>query len=146
MFDIGWTELLVIGVVALVVVGPKDLPVMFKTFGRFMARARAMAREFSRAMESAADETGIKDVAKDIKAATNPMSSGIDRLKEAADRFEKWEPARPAVQPKASSTAPAAVADPAAPAVAQAAAPAATATPAAAAQPLTDSTDPKAQA
>ncbi|RRH75104.1 Sec-independent protein translocase protein TatB [Falsigemmobacter faecalis] len=95
MLDIGWSELLVIGVVALVVVGPKDLPVMFKQLGRFTARARQMAREFSRAMESAADETGVKDVAKDLKEAT----SGMDRLKDAADKFEKWDPRKAMTNP-----------------------------------------------
>ena len=54
MLDIGWSELLVIGVVALIVVGPKDLPVMFRTLGRFTAKARSMAREFQRAMDDAA--------------------------------------------------------------------------------------------
>jgi len=95
MLDIGWSELLVIGVVALVVVGPKDLPVMFKQLGRFTARARQMAREFQRAMESAADETGVKDVAKDLREAT----SGMDRLKDAADKFEKWDPRKAMTNP-----------------------------------------------
>ena len=53
MFDIGWSELLLIGVVALIVVGPKDLPRMFRTLGQFTARARHMARDFQRAMEDA---------------------------------------------------------------------------------------------
>ena len=44
MFDLGWTELLVIGVVALIVVGPKDLPVLFRNVGRFMGKMRGMAR------------------------------------------------------------------------------------------------------
>ena len=51
MFDIGWTELLLIGVVALIVVGPKDLPHLFHSLGRFTAKARGMAREFTSAME-----------------------------------------------------------------------------------------------
>ena len=50
MFDLGWTEMLVIGIVALIVIGPKDLPVMFRRMGQFMGKAKGMAREFSRAM------------------------------------------------------------------------------------------------
>ena len=72
MIDIGWSELLVIGIVALIVVGPKDLPVMFRRFGEFTGKARAMAREFSSAMDKAADEAGVKDLKKDLKAMANP--------------------------------------------------------------------------
>ncbi|MDE0112845.1 MAG: Sec-independent protein translocase protein TatB, partial [Albidovulum sp.] len=50
MFDIGWSELLIIGIVALIVVGPKDLPGMFRALGRFTGKMRGMAREFQRAM------------------------------------------------------------------------------------------------
>ncbi|MDA5093868.1 Sec-independent protein translocase protein TatB [Aliiroseovarius sp. KMU-50] len=94
MFDIGFTELLVIGVVALIVVGPKDLPQMFRTLGRFTARARQMAREFSSAMNEAADQAGAKDVADTLKSATNPKSMGLDALNKAAEGFEKWDPAK----------------------------------------------------
>ena len=48
--DIGWAELLVIGIVALIVIGPEDLPQMFRQVGRFTAKMRAMSRDFSRAM------------------------------------------------------------------------------------------------
>lgn len=95
MFDLGWTELLVIGIVALIVIGPKDLPGMFRTLGRFTAKARNMAREFQRAMDDAADQAGVKDVAKDLKDATSPRKMGLDALNEAADKFEKWEPKVP---------------------------------------------------
>ena len=44
MFDLGLTELLVIGVVALIVVGPKDLPVMFRNVGRFVGKAKGDER------------------------------------------------------------------------------------------------------
>ncbi|MFN4057906.1 MAG: Sec-independent protein translocase protein TatB [Roseinatronobacter sp.] len=88
MFDIGWTELLLIGVVALIVVGPKDLPKMFRTLGQLTAKARNMAREFQRAMEDAADATGVKDVAQDLRKATNPQAMGLDELKS----FKHWDP------------------------------------------------------
>ncbi len=92
MFDIGWSEMMVVGVVALIVIGPKDLPDMFRTVGRFTAKARGMAREFSRAMESAADETGVKDVAKDLRNIASPKSMGLDAIKGAAAKFESWDP------------------------------------------------------
>jgi len=92
MFDIGWTELLVIGIVALIVVGPKDLPGMFRTLGRFTARAKSMGREFTRAMDEAARDSGVKDVADDLKSATSKKSMGLDTLEQAAEKFEKWKP------------------------------------------------------
>lgn len=118
MFDIGWTELLLIGVVALIVIGPKDLPDMFRTMGRFTAKARSMARDFQRAMESAADEAGVKDVAKDLKTMTSAKSMGLDALKGAASKFEAFDPlkTRPGDvvrQAAASITAPAAAPAPA---------------------------------
>lgn len=83
MFGLGMSEMVVIGVVALIVIGPKDLPGLFRTMGQFTGKARMMAREFTRAMESAADEAGVKDISKSLKAATNPTKFGTDKLKEA---------------------------------------------------------------
>jgi len=96
MFDIGWTELLVIGVVALIVVGPRDLPGMFRTLGQFTAKMRRMARDFQRAMDEAADESGVKQTAADLKTMTSAKNLGLNTLKDAADRFDKWEPPKPA--------------------------------------------------
>ena len=92
MFAPGFCELLVIGIVALIIVGPKDLPVLFRNVGRFMGKARGMAREFSRAMNDAADESGMRDVAKTFKSATNPVSSAMDGVKDAAKSMTNLDP------------------------------------------------------
>ncbi len=81
MFDLGWTELLVIGIVALIVVGPKDLPGMFQAAGRFVGKARGMAREFSRAMNEAADQSGVSDLQKTFKAAADPMKTAMNEVR-----------------------------------------------------------------
>ncbi|WP_435137945.1 Sec-independent protein translocase protein TatB [Pseudopelagicola sp. nBUS_19] len=91
MFDLGFAELLVIGIVALIVVGPKDLPVLFRSVGRYVGKAKGMAREFSTAMNQAADQAGVKDVADTFKSATdglnkvtNPVKSATDAVKDTA--------------------------------------------------------------
>lgn len=112
MLDVGWTELLLIGVVALIVIGPKDLPVMFHSLGRITARARGMAREFSSAMEDAAKASGIHEATReisDLKKMASPRGLGLDALTRAADKFEKWDP----LEPVRDATS--AVPDPAAP-------------------------------
>lgn len=92
MLDIGWSELVLIGVVALIVVGPKDLPQMFRTLGRFTAKARAMAKEFSSAMETAAKESGLDDATRDLRNMTSKRALGLDALETAASKFEAWKP------------------------------------------------------
>ena len=99
--DLGMSELLVIGIVALIVIGPKDLPEMFRQLGRFTAKMRAMSRDFSRAMEQAAKETGVADVAKDLNAVTNPKAMGMNAVKDAVDKFERWDPIKNAAKPTA---------------------------------------------
>jgi sec-independent protein translocase protein TatB len=88
MFDLGMTEMMVVGAVALIVVGPKDLPVMFRRVGQFVGKAKGMAREFSSAMNEAADSSGVREVSaglnKSLKAATNPVSTAMDGVKDAA--------------------------------------------------------------
>ncbi len=87
MPDIGWMELLLIGIVALIVVGPKDLPMMFRRLGQFTGRIRAMARDFQRAMDEAADDSGMTDLNRDLRSAArytrNPAKAGKDALKDA---------------------------------------------------------------
>ena len=107
MFDLNWAELLIIAVVALIVIGPEDLPDMFRQLGRFTAKLRQMSREFSRAMEQAAKDTGVKAAADDLKAATSAKSLGLDKVREAADKFEKWDPMKGAKSATLPATMPA---------------------------------------
>ncbi|MBA3911734.1 MAG: twin-arginine translocase subunit TatB [Rhodobacter sp.] len=114
--DLSWSELLVVGIVALIFIGPKDLPGMFRELGRFMAKVRSMGREFSRAMDAAAKESGVKDVADDLRKVASPRSMGMDAVRSAADKFEKWDPLKPAAAKPAATAAAAAPAVDAAPA------------------------------
>lgn len=96
MFDIGWTEMLVVGIVALIVVGPKDLPVLFRRVGQFVGKAKGMAREFSSAMNDAADQSGVREMSsnlnKSLKAASNPVGSAMDGVKSAAKSLTEIDP------------------------------------------------------
>jgi sec-independent protein translocase protein TatB len=93
MGGIGWVELIVIGIVALIVVGPKDLPGMFRTVGRFMGKARGMARDFQRSMEDAAreadvDMSDLKESASTLRGLNNiGLDSASDHAKAYAKSF-----------------------------------------------------------
>ena len=97
--DIGMSEMIVIGIVALIFIPPRDLPEMFRQLGRMSAKLRGMAREFSRAMEQAANESGVKDVARDLNTIANPKATGLNAVKGAMDKFEKWDPIKNAAKP-----------------------------------------------
>ena len=89
MFDLGWAELLVIAIVALVVVGPKDLPGMFRTVGRFIGKARGMARDFQRSMEAAADEAGIKEAGETLRDVGNLARDPLAQARKSASDYAK---------------------------------------------------------
>ncbi|MET3907267.1 sec-independent protein translocase protein TatB [Bradyrhizobium sp. S3.3.6] len=76
MFDIGWSELVLIGVVALVVIGPKELPGVLRMVGQWMGKARKMAAEFQGQFQEAMREAEMADLKK-----------SFDEVKEAASGF-----------------------------------------------------------
>ena len=67
MFDIGWTELVVVGCVAILVVGPKELPGMLRTFGKTVGNMRRMAGDFQRQFNDALKEAEIDELQKTVK-------------------------------------------------------------------------------
>jgi sec-independent protein translocase protein TatB len=81
MLDLGWSELLIIGVVALIVVGPKDLPKMLRTLGQYAGRAKGIAREFQRSMDDAARQADIEEL-RDIK-------KGLDDMRDAQHKMQR---------------------------------------------------------
>lgn len=87
----GSTELLLIGLVALIVVGPKELPGMFRTLGQATGKIRKMAREFTRAMEDAADDAGVGDLTSSLRNIADPKKMGLDAVKQAVD-FNSYAP------------------------------------------------------
>jgi sec-independent protein translocase protein TatB len=76
MFDIGWTELVVIAVVAIVVIGPKDLPRAMRAVGQFTGKMKRMAREFQGQFNEALREAELEDVKKRVQEIANidPMA------------------------------------------------------------------------
>ena len=84
MFGLGWAEIMVAAVVGLIVIGPKELPVVFRKIGQFVGKAKGMARDFSRAMNDAADESGINDT-------METMNSMQDGIRSVTDPTTKWK-------------------------------------------------------
>jgi sec-independent protein translocase protein TatB len=71
MFDFAWSELALIAVVALVVIGPKDLPRVMRTVGQWTRRARAIAREFQGSLDQMVREAELDDMKRHIDRATS---------------------------------------------------------------------------
>jgi sec-independent protein translocase protein TatB len=95
MFDIGWSEMLVILVVALIVIGPKDLPRVARNVGRWVAKGRAMAREFQDAIEDMAREAELDKVKKEIeKVGRTDVGKTIERTVDPGGELGKaFDPA-----------------------------------------------------
>jgi sec-independent protein translocase protein TatB len=82
MLDIGWSEILVIAIVAIIVVGPKDLPKMMRTIGFYAGKLRRAAADFQRQFEEAMAESEADEVRKNIES----IRSGFGDVKAEADK------------------------------------------------------------
>ncbi|MBV1887270.1 MAG: Sec-independent protein translocase protein TatB [Parvibaculaceae bacterium] len=109
MFDIGWSEILVLAVLAIIVVGPKDLPIMLRNIGRYTAKMRSMAREFQDGISDMARETELNDL-RDLKKNLSKISptQQVKKLVGEAidpDEFEDMEKNQRALMEKAEAAA-----------------------------------------
>lgn len=80
MFEIGWSELVLIGIVALIVIGPKELPSVLRTVGRTVTRLRRMAGEFQGQFQEALREADLADMRKEIADVTDSARSSLDSI------------------------------------------------------------------
>ncbi|TKT76769.1 Sec-independent protein translocase protein TatB [Aquamicrobium sp. LC103] len=107
MFEIGWTEMLVIAIVMIVVVGPKDLPKMLRTFGKMTSKMRSMAGDFRKQFDEAMKEAELDDLknladdarklnpASEIRKALNPMEKAAADVRAGLDAAMKPNKAAP---------------------------------------------------
>ena len=75
MFEIGWSELLLIGIVALIAIGPKELPTVLRTLGQWMSKLRRMASEFQNQFQEAMREAEMADLKKQVDEMTSQAQS-----------------------------------------------------------------------
>jgi sec-independent protein translocase protein TatB len=117
MFDISWGELVLIGMVALIVIGPKELPTVLRTVGQWMTKIRRMASEFQGQFQEAMREAEMADLKKQVEGLADPVKtfSEYNPLETTRKEMETAF-AAPAATPEASAS-------PAEPAVAAADAP-----------------------
>src|ERR1700746_2755210 len=119
MFDIGWSEFVVIAVVALIAIGPKELPGVLRTIGQWMGKARKMAAEFQGQFQEAMREAEMADLKKsfdEVKEAASGLTSGglmtsLQKDVSEAMRIDDVDkpaetPAMPAIEPPAAPTTP----------------------------------------
>src|SRR4051812_49655262 len=85
MFDIAWSELFVILIVALVVVGPKDLPRLMRTAGQWAGRARAMADQFRRSFDDMARQSELDELRSEVQKLQ--QNSPLAEIESAAYEF-----------------------------------------------------------
>lgn len=83
MFDVGWQELFLIAVVALIVVGPKDLPHVLRGVSRFVTKARAMSREFQSGLAEMAREAELDEIKRKVQRAA--QFDPAEELKKSVD-------------------------------------------------------------
>jgi sec-independent protein translocase protein TatB len=115
MFDISWTEIMVIGVVALLVVGPKELPALLRTVGRYVGMIKHQAAEFRAQFDEAMRESELEQLKKEVETAGREMAATVqdaERSVQTEIHDAKREfalspgPATPALEASGAITAP----------------------------------------
>jgi sec-independent protein translocase protein TatB len=91
MFDISWSEFLLIGVVALIVIGPKELPAVMRTLGQWTRKIRGMASEFQNQFQEAMREAEMTDLKKEVDDMAQDVKDSVRQLDPLKDVREDVE-------------------------------------------------------
>jgi sec-independent protein translocase protein TatB len=101
MLDLGWSEIAVIAVLALIVIGPKDLPKVLRTVGRWVRKIRALGGEFQKQMDDVMRETGADEVRKQVNSlARTDIGGKIDKAIDPDGSVAKALSSKPDIKPK----------------------------------------------
>ena len=111
MFDMSWGEVMVIGAVALIVIGPKDLPKALRTLGNMTAHVRKMAGEFQSQFNEAMREAELEEIKKEVSGLNAEVSSIGDSVGSLNTSFDPLAPSpaplpSPSPDPSSSPSAP----------------------------------------
>ncbi|MFO1090091.1 MAG: Sec-independent protein translocase protein TatB [Hyphomicrobiales bacterium] len=110
-FGVGYSEIMVVAIVALIVIGPKDLPKVLRTIGQMTAGLRRMAGEFQRHLDDAMKEAGLDEVKREVQSMASDVKqmASLDVVEEMkkteADIKQAMAGSAPVVPPAASSPA-----------------------------------------
>ncbi|MFA5957841.1 Sec-independent protein translocase protein TatB [Hyphomicrobium sp.] len=99
MFDISWSELLILGIVTLVFVGPKELPVFLRTLGRYAGMARRHANEFKAQFDAAMREAELDSMRKEVAQMQSSINSEVMKVKSTIDEAGAAAKIEPPVTP-----------------------------------------------
>ena len=109
MFDVSWSELLILGLVTLIFVGPKELPRFLGTLGRYAGVIRRQANEFRAVFEQAMREAEMDEIQKEVRAVSDGVKASLDeatRSVESVKAAAKIEPEAKPEAPKALAAGP----------------------------------------
>ena len=113
MFDIGWSEMLIIGAVALIVIGPKELPGALKTFAYWVRQARKLAREFQSGVDDMIRQAELEEAKQAVEEARQKLNRDIENAVDPTGEVKQAfsdnaigaaPPATPALPPTPSTT------------------------------------------
>jgi sec-independent protein translocase protein TatB len=113
MFDISWTEFLLIGVVALVVIGPKELPAVMRTMGQWTRKVRVMAADFQGQFQEAMREAEMADLKKQVDDMAQTVTQDIKSYDPLKDVRSDVEAAGRDIQTSLEQTSPGSTSTPA---------------------------------